>query len=103
MDKEKITLIVIATINPDKMDSFNAYTGLLTELFAKVKAKPLGHFPIKETFVGNDLPTFIAVYGFESKEALNSVYGTDKYRNIMLPLRNKGFKNLEVYLSYNFL
>lgn len=99
MDKEKITLIVKATINSDEMDSFNAYIGRLTELFANVKAEPLGHFPIKETFVGNDLPTFIAVYRFESKAALNSIYGTDEYKNIMLPLRNKGFKNLEVYLS----
>lgn len=99
MDKEKITLIVKATINPDEMDSFNAYIGRLTELLAKVKAEPMGHFPVKETFVGNDLPTFIAIYKFEGKEALNAVYGTDEYKNTMLPLRNKGFKKLEVYLS----
>jgi uncharacterized protein (DUF1330 family) len=99
MDKEKITLIVKATINAKEMDSFNAYIEQLTGLFEKVKAEPMGHFPIKETFVGNELPTFIAIYRFESKEALNAVYGTDEYKNKMLPLRNKGFKNLEVYLS----
>lgn len=99
MDKEKITLIVKATINPDEMDSFNAYIERLTELFAKVKAEPIGHFPIKETFVGNDLPTFFAIYKFKDKEALSAVYGTDEYKKTMLPLRNKGFKNLEVFLS----
>lgn len=99
MDKEKITLIVKATINAEEMESFNAYIERLTQLFEKVKAEPIGHFPIKETFVGNEQPTFIAIYRFESKEALNAVYGTDEYKNKMLPLRNKGFKNLEVYLS----
>lgn len=99
MEKEKITLIVKATINSEEMDSFNAYIRQLTELFEKVKAEPIGHFPIKETFVGYELPTFIAIYRFKSKEALNTVYGTDEYKNKMLPLRNKGFKKLEVYLS----
>lgn len=99
MEKEKITLIVKATINTEEMDSFNAYIKMLTELFEKVKAEQIGHFPIKETFVGNEKPTFIAVYRFEDRVALNTVYNTDEYKNKMLPLRNKGFKNLEVYLS----
>lgn len=99
MDKEKITLIVKATINPEEMGSFNAYIGQLTALFEKVRAEQIGHFPVTETFVGDQQPTFIAVYRFENREALNSVYDTDEYQNEMLPLRNKGFKNLEVYLS----
>lgn len=99
MRTEKITLIVKATINPEEIESFNTYIGMLTSLFEKVKAEQIGHFPIKETFVGNQQPTFIAVYRFENRDALNTVYNTSEYQNNMLPLRNKGFKNLEVYLS----
>ena len=97
--ENKVTLIVKATINPDETDSFNAYIGRLTELYAKVNAEPIGYYPIKETLVGNELPSFLAIYKFEDKEALNAVYETHEYKNTMLPLRNKGFKNLEVYLG----
>ncbi len=99
MEQEKITLIVKATINPESMESFNTYIGRLTELFEKVKAEPVGHFPIRETFVGNDAPTFIAIYRFENRQAFNEVYETEAYKNEMLPLRDKGFRDLEVYLS----
>jgi uncharacterized protein (DUF1330 family) len=99
MEQEKIILIVKATINPEAMDSFNAYIGRLTELFEKVKAESIGHFPIRETFVGNDAPTFIAIYRFENRQAFDEVYESEAYKNEMLPLRDKGFKNLEVYLS----
>jgi uncharacterized protein (DUF1330 family) len=81
------------------MNSFNAYIEKLTNLFAKVNAEQIGHYPIKETFVGNDFPTFIAIFKLMDREALNAVYGTEEYKNTMLPLRNKGFKALEVYLS----
>ncbi|MGE5944068.1 MAG: hypothetical protein ACM31G_06990 [Flavobacteriales bacterium] len=99
MESKEVILIVKATVNPDEMESFNAYIDRLTELFAKVKAESIGHFLIKETLVGNELPSFIGIYKFKSKKTLNAVYGTTEYINKMIPLRNKGFKRLEVYLS----
>ena len=99
MEKEKITLIVKATINPTEMESFNAYIVQLTQLFEKARAESIGHFPIKETFVGTENPSFIAIYRFKNRAAFNAVYETEVYKNDMLPLRNKGFKQLEVYLS----
>lgn len=97
--ENQITLIVKATINLEEIDSFNSYIEKLTALFAKVNAEQMGHYPIKETFVGNDLPTFIAIFRLRDRTALDAVYGTEEYKNTMLPLRNKGFKRLEVYLS----
>lgn len=97
--ENKVTLIVKATVNSEDMDSFNAYIEKLTRLFAEVKAERIGHYPIKETFVGNDVPTFIAIFELRDGKALNAVYKTEEYKNTMLPLRNRGFKALEVYLS----
>lgn len=97
--ENRITLIVKATINTDDIASFNSYIEKLTTLFAKVNAEQIGHYPIKETFVGDDLPTFIAIFTLTDRDALNAVYETDEYKNTMIPLRNKGFKKLEVYLS----
>lgn len=97
--ENKVTLIVKATVNTEDMNSFNAYIQKLTRLFARVKAEQVGHYPIKETFVGNDAPTFIAIFNLEDRAALNAVYETKEYKNTLLPLRNKGFKALEVYLS----
>jgi len=97
--ENEITLIVKATINTEDMISFNAYIAKLTTLFGKVNASQIGHYPIKETFVGDELPTFIAIFKLPGRDALNAVYETEEYKSTMLPLRNKGFKNLEVYLS----
>jgi uncharacterized protein (DUF1330 family) len=97
--ENKITLIVKATIDTEGMDSFNSYIEKLTTLFAKVNAEQIGYYPIKETFVGDDLPTFISIFKLTDREALNAVYETEEYKNTMIPLRNKGFKKLEVYLS----
>lgn len=97
--ENKVTLIVKATVNSEDMHSFNTYIERLTVLFTKMKAEQIGHYPVKETFVGNDSPTFIAIFKFTDREALNAVYKTEEYINTMIPLRNKGFKKLEVYLS----
>lgn len=97
--ENEITLIVKATINFEEMDSFNAYVEKLTKLFAQVNAVQIGHYPIKEKFVGEGLPTFIAVYKLPDRLALDAVYATEEYKTTMIPLRNKGFKKLEVYLG----
>lgn len=99
MDNKKVTLIVKATINKNEMESFHAYIARLTELYAQVKAESIGHFPVNETFVGSDLPSFFALFVFENKDAINAIYETEEYKSTMIPLRNKAFKALEVYLS----
>lgn len=97
--ENKVTLIVKATVNTEDIHSFNTYIERLTALFEKMKAKQIGHYPVKETFVGNDSPTFIAIFELADRETLNAIYKTEEYINTMIPLRDKGFKKLEVYLS----
>jgi uncharacterized protein (DUF1330 family) len=97
--ENEITLIIKATINTEEVDSFNSYVEKLTILFAKVNAEQIGYYPVKETFVGNDLPTFITIFKLADRKALSAVYETEEYKSTMIPLRNKGFRKLEVYLS----
>lgn len=97
--ENKKTLIVKATVNTEDMHSFNMYIERLTALFEKMKVKQIGHYPVKETFVGDDSPTFIAIFELADRETLNAIYKTEEYINTMIPLRDKGFKKLEVYLS----
>ena len=97
--ENKITLIVKATVNSEYMDYFNSYIEKLSKLFEKANAEQISYYPIKEVIVGDDLPTFISVFKFIDRKALNNVYETDEYKNTMISLRNKGFKKLEVYIS----
>jgi len=65
--ENKVTLIVKATVNSDDMHSFNTYIERLTALFTKMKAEQIGHYPVKETFVGDDSPTFIAIFDHDTR------------------------------------
>lgn len=95
----KITLIVKASINPEEMNSFNAYLQKLMFFYQKAKVVQIGQYLIKETYLGDDQPSFVALFTFPDMEAFNSVYESMEYKQTMIPLREKGFKKLEVYLS----
>jgi uncharacterized protein (DUF1330 family) len=95
----KITLIVKATVNPEEMNSFNAYIQNLMDFYQKANVEQIGQYLIKETYFGDDLPTFIAVFTFPNRQTFNSIYESLEYKQTMVPLREKGFKKLEVFLS----
>ena len=95
----QVTLIVKATINKEEINSFNTYIQNLLIDYQKVNAKKVAQYNITETFIGNETPTFIAVYEFPDMDAFKSIYESKNYVENMIPLRDKAFKSLEVYLS----
>jgi hypothetical protein len=95
----KITLIVKATVNQEEIKSFNAYIQHLMAFYQKANVEQIGQYIINETYLGDDLPTFIAIFSFPNRKVFDSVYESLEYKQTMLPLREKGFKKLEVFLS----
>ena len=69
----------------------------LAELYRKEKVEMISHYDIKDSFLGNNKPTFISTMAFLNREALDSLYGCDEYKSI-LPLRDKAFSKLEGYI-----
>lgn len=96
---KNVTLIVLATVNPEETDSFHAYLEGLTACYQKVHVKPTYHYTIKNTYMGDQQqPDFLSIIPFDSMETFKAVYDSAEYQQL-IPFRDKGFKRLEVYFA----
>ena len=95
---DKLTLIVKAVVNTEQLDSFNTYITNLMAFYEKAKAVQIAYYQIKETFIGKEIPSFIVIVEFPGRTAFDFVYESTEYKQTMVPLREKGFKQLEVYI-----
>ena len=93
-----LSVLVKATVNTTDMNSFHSYIKGLMQLYEKHAVKKVSQYEVREVFIGTELPTFISVYSFKDRNTFDAVYQSDEYRRQLLPLRQKAFSALEVYI-----
>jgi len=93
----KVFLIVIAMVNPSETESFDYYVSQLRTQYESVGAKPV-RYPINHTLLGGESPDFIMIVEFPDAAAVQKLFSSEAYKKLV-PYREKGFKELKVYLS----
>lgn len=96
----KIILIVIGLMNPLEMEAFQYYKTSINEIYEEVGATVQGRYPVIQTVIGETKPDFVLVVEFPDEEAFIELFSSKEYIELV-PYREKGFKDLTVYISKN--
>ncbi len=94
----KILLIIIGFINPQEQESFTHYSTQINQMYEDVGAVVTERFPIAQTLLGEEKPSFIMVVEFPNQQALQQLFTSEEYKELV-PYREKAFSKLNVFLS----
>lgn len=101
MNQENVIMIVTAQINPNEKEALDEYLKKSGSIFKNAGGEPVHKYKIAGQIVGNNSMDLVSIMEFPSHDALKDVFEGDEYQKL-LPLREKGFLKLEVYLSKMF-
>ena len=93
----KPLMIVNAVLNSEQREAFAAYSERSSVIFKSVGAVPVGKYKVSTTLVGTKKPHIIAVMEFPNEQTILDVFESEAYREL-LPLRDKAFKELDVFI-----
>jgi uncharacterized protein (DUF1330 family) len=93
-----VFLIIIASVNPSEKDALNYYLQEMNVLYQEVGAKPTGRYKISETLMGSESTNLVSVMEFPSREALDKVFKSKKYKELV-SYRQKAFLKLDALIS----
>lgn len=93
-----VFLIIIASVNPSEKDALNYYLQEMKVLYQEVGAKPTGRYKISETLMGGESTNLVSVMEFPSREALDKVFKSEKYKELV-SYRQKAFLKLDALIS----
>lgn len=96
---DKATLIVTATPNPNEMEALKEYQQKATALLEGGGGKNLQRYEIQSSVVGG-ARKIVALLDFESTDVIEGILNSPEYQAI-IPLRDKGFANLEIHIGKN--
>ncbi len=94
----KIFIIIIGFVNPQEQASFQEYATEMRTLYEKHDAEIVDRYPIAMSALGGEKPDFVMVVEFPNQQKLQALFSSEEYQKI-IPLREKGFKDLNVYIS----
>ena len=100
--EEKTVLIVNARPNPDNQAALEAYKNQSMILFKAAGAKPLEKFKIKESLIGEQMPSLISMLEFPSEDVLKNVFESEVYQQL-IPLRDQAFLELNAFVSQSLI
>ena len=98
MNREKVTMIVLAQINPEGKESLAVYIELSAPIFKEAGGVPVNKYKITGQLLGENPLSLVSVMEFPSIEVLNAVFENEKYK-ALIDLRNKAFLKLEILYS----
>lgn len=98
MNQEKVIMIVTAQINPNEKEALDEYLKKSGPIFKNAGGKPVNKYKIANQIVGENSIDLVSIMEFPGNEILEAVFEGDEYQ-ALLPLREKGFLKLEVYVS----
>ncbi|SHJ28766.1 DUF1330 domain-containing protein [Aquimarina spongiae] len=98
MNNEKVIMIVSAQINPNQKEALDGYLEAAAPMFKAAGGTPINKYKIEGQLVGSHPTSLVSIMEFPSQESLLKVFESEDYKFI-LPLRDKAFLNLDVYIS----
>lgn len=99
MDKNtKTTMIVTSTINPDEMESLQAYVQSVMPMLLELGGQVIKRTKITDVYFGEKPAELLLVMDFPSKEALKDMFDSETYQ-ALIPLRNKGFSKVDILFA----
>lgn len=94
----KTTMIVTSTINPDEMESLQAYVQSVMPMLLELGGQVVKRTKITDVYFGEKPPELLLVMDFPSKEALRAMFNSEAYQ-ALIPLRNKGFSAVNILFA----
>ncbi len=94
----KATLIVSGIINVNEKEAYSSYIENAGPFFKQFGSNPVAKYPISQVLFGTDEIEFIAIMEFPDLESIQALFNTKAYKKL-LPIREKAFKKLNVYIS----
>lgn len=94
----KTTLIVTSTINPDEMESLQAYVQSVMPMLLEIGGKVIKRTKITDVYFGEKPAEMLLVMDFPSKQTLKDLFDSEAYRAV-IPLRNKGFRKVDILFA----
>ena len=95
--KKEVTVVFLATINPQEQDALNYYFKYVQPMFTKVGGKDISQYKITEKFLGDDDTQIIAISTFPSKKVMDNFFNSKEYQKLV-PYRDKAFKDLDIFI-----
>ena len=89
-----IFLIVEATPNPENMTELQAYASQAPAITKKHGGVPVASYNVESAVYADQQPGVIVVVSFPNREAIDNLLVNDPDYQKLIPLRDKGFKNI---------
>jgi uncharacterized protein (DUF1330 family) len=100
MSVTSVNLVVTGTPNPDAMSEMQQYLGAAGPILASHGGEVVYRGKISKALSGNVTFALIMVMKFESEATLEAALESEAYKEI-LPLREKGFKHMDLVVSHS--
>ena len=97
MSEDRAYFVAFGTPNPDHPQAMQDYVAQAGALNAAAGGERVGRFGFAEGLVGDGFPGFVVVMAFPTKQAITDAFASDAYA-ALTPLREKGFKDLKVFI-----
>ncbi len=98
MNTEKVFMIVTAQVNPNGQEALKSYLQASGPIFEKAGGAAVVKYKIESQIVGDQAMSLVSIMEFPSQEILEEVFKSKEYL-ATLPLRNKAFFKLEVFVG----
>lgn len=94
----KTTLIVTSTINPDEMEALQGYVQAVMPMLLEIGGKLVKRTKVTDVYFGEKPSEMVLMMDFPSKHALKDMFDSEAYK-ALIPLRNKGFKKVDILFA----
>ena len=94
----KTFLVVEATPNPENMEELQAYGAKSQPLLKKHGGVQVAGYDVEHVMNTEDKPAMIGVFSFPNREAIDNLLVNDPEYQEIIPLRNKGFKDIKLII-----
>lgn len=95
---DKSILISTAIPNQENADASKAYSTSAAELIKKAGGVILGRHPVTKTIVGKSFSGVILLAEFPNEKSIVDLFESAEYK-ALIPLRDKGFKEINLYIG----
>ena len=99
MSETTATMVVTSIPNPDAMEDMQTYLTRVVPIMMSHGGQMVYRGKTNKAVVGEVSFGMLAVINFESAEAIEGMFGSSEYKEL-IPFRDKGFKKMDVVISF---
>ena len=100
MSETSVTLVVTGTPNPEAASEMQQYMGAAGPILAAHGGEVIYRGKTGKAITGNVTFAMILLMKFESEATLEAAFESEAYKKI-IPLREKGFKQMDFVVSHS--